>query len=46
MQVLHKGSGQLLKMPLPISGRNGLSFARIDRANALLGAFARYTDIG
>jgi len=46
MQVLHRGSGHLLKMPLPISGRNGLSFARIDRANALLGAFAHYTDVG
>lgn len=46
MQVLHKSSGHLLKMPLPISGRNGLSFARIDRANALLGAFARYADVG
>lgn len=43
MQVLHKGSGHLLKMPLPISGRNGLSFARIDHANAVLAAFAQYT---
>lgn len=45
MQVLHKGSGRLLEMPLPIIGRNGLSFARLDHANALLRDFARYTNI-
>lgn len=46
MQVLHRGSGHLVKMPLPVSGRNGLSLARVDRANALLGVFAHYTGLG
>lgn len=45
MRVLHRGSGHLVEMPLPIIGRNGLSFARADRANTLLSAFAQYTDV-
>jgi len=45
MQVSHNGSGQLVDLPLPIMGRNGLMFANPVYANQLLGAFARYTAV-
>ncbi|MDQ0279417.1 hypothetical protein QO003_003720 [Arthrobacter silviterrae] len=45
MQVSHNGSGQLVDLPLPIMGRNGLMFANAIYANQLLGAFARYTAV-
>jgi hypothetical protein len=46
LQVLHKASGHLVEMPLPIGSRNGLTFARSDSANALLKEVARHTRIG
>jgi hypothetical protein len=45
MQVSHNGSGQLVDVPLPIMGRNGLMFANPIYANRLLAAFARYTAV-
>ncbi|MCU6480108.1 hypothetical protein [Arthrobacter sp. A2-55] len=45
MQVSHNGSGQLVDLPLPIMGRNGLMFANAIYANQLLETFAGYTAV-
>lgn len=45
MMVSHTSGGQLMEIPLPIMGRNGLLFAYPPYANFLLGAVARYCPI-
>lgn len=45
MMVSHTSNGQLMEIPLPIMGPNGLMFAYPPYANFLLGAVARYCTI-
>jgi hypothetical protein len=43
--VFRDVGGRQLDLPLPICGRSNLRFARPDRANEVLDAFARYSNV-
>jgi hypothetical protein len=45
MHVFRDVGGRQLDLPLPICGRSNLRFARPDRANEVLDAFARYSNV-